>query len=993
MAQLNRRDLLKAGAVTAGVVALGGAFLQRSAGAAPPYPDFPLAADARPNPEPAYPAGFDAFTPPVDTSTPPAGAPQIAEWTRIAGADESMVITGEAFATTMSFIAYGSGTSTASAALQKINGRKSIITLPATLPAWSTYLIWAQNATGVSRPKLVNRTTAYWLGPDKAEVGKIIGVHGINLAHNNGTTSSWIYIQPAAGGAGQWVTPVSVNPYRVQFAVPSLAAGAYQVWVHNGHGGKYGWSKAPTNLTVYAGPGWNATQINVKNAPYNAVGNGIADDTNAIKAAITAAGTNTKNTVFFPAGTYRVSSELAMNSGTRWLGAGMASSIIKPAGGYPTQINASGLNTIEIKDLALDMSAMPQDPSIVNNRGINPANSTNVWLTNVKVVAPLHGMCLGNVWGNDSLNNCSYVYITGCSFTTSNSFGVRNSRQIFIDDCDLFGKDHLGSPSFQYGSSSVIGSHTVREFSVTNCTVADATAGVANGTLRRFMVHGNGPANSSGGYLNEYIAGNTATNVGPIPTSTDPNSGEILLWEGGGNTFSVSTANSTTATLSTTPPTGLNTTVYISEGKGLGQVRVVTAYSTNTITVDAPWDVIPDSTSRAHILHGPIRTIVYNNNLDGKRDVHPTLVTNASGVNFYHGGFQAAIANNTITNVQYGVGLWSQAGITGDSTPRTIFDSWNTVVNNSVSNSRDGVIILNSHQGATGTAATTHANSLGNVVRSNTITNCTKALATDNNEGNRDDESRYLQESVLEKNQATNVNVGINLGVTTSAVNTNFLIYKNTMNAGTMAAGSVGLDFDDSPCQSVVLVGNTFTNFATVYGGTAQTCSTSPPTASPSVSTSPPPPGNLAPNPSFETDPTVHYFTHTGSGTATYSHATDFVHTGSRSLKIVSTLGSTVLTRWLSKTNIIAAQPGVTYTGSAWLKTSGVTNNANVTINFWNSAQTHLGSYFSSTVAGTTDWTQRTISATAPANTAFIRIEFRLNGPGTLWADDASITT
>jgi hypothetical protein len=151
----------------------------------------------------------------------------------------------------------------------------------------------------------------------------------------------------------------------------------------------------------------------------------------------------------------------------------------------------------------------------------------------------------------------------------------------------------------------------------------------------------------------------------------------------------------------------------------------------------------------------------------------------------------------------------------------------------------------------------------------------------------------------------------------------------------------------------------------------------------------PPPSGNLAPNPGFESDPYVDYFTH-GSGTFTW--ATDAFHAGSRSVKIVTSQPTGSLARWLSKTTRIAATPGTLYKASVWLKTSGVTQNARLTINFWNSSSTHLGSFSSGSVTGTTNWTPVSVQATAPANTAFIRLEFRLYGPGTLWADDVVLT-
>ncbi len=142
---------------------------------------------------------------------------------------------------------------------------------------------------------------------------------------------------------------------------------------------------------------------------------------------------------------------------------------------------------------------------------------------------------------------------------------------------------------------------------------------------------------------------------------------------------------------------------------------------------------------------------------------------------------------------------------------------------------------------------------------------------------------------------------------------------------------------------------------------------------------------NLAPDPDFETNPNSWYFT---VGDGAFSWATDAARSGSHSLKIVSTTGT--LSRWLSNTSQIPAQPGKTYTASAWLKTTNA-NQANLSINFWNGGS-HLGTYTSQTLTGTQPFTQLTVQATAPAATTSIRIEFRLTGPGTLWADDAIVT-
>ena len=107
---------------------------------------------------------------------------------------------------------------------------------------------------------------------------------------------------------------------------------------------------APAQTTVIP-PGANV--LNVKLPPYNAVGDGIADDTAAIQAALTAefayelgnAGANNGDyprpkIVYLPAGTYKVSNTLAWRNGyydgnTSLKGQGPGTTIIKLADNTP----------------------------------------------------------------------------------------------------------------------------------------------------------------------------------------------------------------------------------------------------------------------------------------------------------------------------------------------------------------------------------------------------------------------------------------------------------------------------------------------------------------------------------------------------------------------------------------------------------------------------------------------------------------------------------
>ena len=74
----------------------------------------------------------------------------------------------------------------------------------------------------------------------------------------------------------------------------------------------------PNRTTIYA---------NVKNAPYNAKGDGVADDTAAIQNALNACPSD--QVVYVPAGSYKISSTLMIQARRTLRGAGMGITIIK----------------------------------------------------------------------------------------------------------------------------------------------------------------------------------------------------------------------------------------------------------------------------------------------------------------------------------------------------------------------------------------------------------------------------------------------------------------------------------------------------------------------------------------------------------------------------------------------------------------------------------------------------------------------------------------
>ncbi|MBC2603179.1 LamG-like jellyroll fold domain-containing protein [Puniceicoccus vermicola] len=244
---------------------------------------------------PLLPNTFDTFNPDFGVASPATGACEIAEFTRSAAPGDSLAISasgmsnyvGNDSAKDTEFMAYGQ-TSVEDSFLgppkiHRIDDQLAAISLPATLPVNSAYLLWAGNDNGFSAPVMINKAEAWWVGPDQTSAGHTISIYGRNLSHNKGTTDSWVWIEDSLGN-GQWATVTSVNPYKVDISVPSgLDNGDYSVWMHNGHGGTYGWSD-PLTLTVQDEFSYSEYTINATD--YGADGMDSDDDFDAISLAL-----------------------------------------------------------------------------------------------------------------------------------------------------------------------------------------------------------------------------------------------------------------------------------------------------------------------------------------------------------------------------------------------------------------------------------------------------------------------------------------------------------------------------------------------------------------------------------------------------------------------------------------------------------------------------------------------------------------------------------
>jgi hypothetical protein len=772
------------------------------------YPDMPNV--VKPNPEPTLLTAFDTFSPPVATTTPAGTAPAFAEWTRAGAPDDSLVMTGSNFSRytgdnagkDTQFLVFGqtdgSNSTLRECAIQRLDGMKAAITLDAALPAWSTYLVWPKNSDGYGYPAAVNRTDAWWLGPKKAIAGASISVFGQNLAHDNGTSTSYVYVKPS-GSAGQWASVTAVNPYKVSFTVPSLANGTYEVWIHNGHGGHYGWS-GPLTLTVYSGPGWTSRDFNVRS--YGALGDGVTDDTTAIRNAITAAAGTPYSSLYFPAGTYMLSDYLTPRSNVRFRGDGKGSTFLKCRSNFnltPYGIifhNGNGNPTnIEIRDLTIDTNGYY--PAVSTYPPIYLRFVTDLSLTNVAVKAK----------GTSALDfhGCTNTALTNCDMTGQGVF-LGSGTQFFLTGCNFYGTNDCFTLILEWGR---------KELAMVNCTGQDENTTLDDGWGQGRFFTGNGAYGVS---RNVYLGDNTSTDLTVRPGYTsNQNTGEQFMWEGNATKYrgTPTAATTSTVTFSTLATDYTGQEAIIVSGTGLGQHRPITGWdsASKTITVSPAWNLAPDSSSAVIIAWSACRYAIYHNYLDAKDYAATNSAHNASaGVEPYGGCSEYLVDSNTFHQVRTGTSTWAL----GQTNPTDIQPSYfHLYANNQYQNNRWAAQSVAAYYNSAGVDPGSAV--LGSLYRHNTITSPVLEgfLATRNPWTGA---GVTLDMTLYEHNSGDNLPVAVDLSAAPQSAN--YILYRNTLSRGTASySGSQGIKFATTS-QSPDLRENTWSGFEAAYAGT-----------------------------------------------------------------------------------------------------------------------------------------------------------------------------
>jgi hypothetical protein len=484
-------------------------------------------------------SGMDSFNPTTTDTTPNSSAPIISRISNRARPGGVVNVTGYQFDDTMQLWIYSEANGTGNLLQATLIpgsriGNKAKYQIHSSSVANSFMLAWLYHPIyGWSYPYPINNPicetlhTSFYGSGSRLTQTKIVArngqsdqirIGGKSLSQLKSPEKCWCYLQPTGGGAGTWIASDSANFARALFTLPvGLANGDYEVWVHTGRGGAWGWGKSLYTLTVE-----NAdTLVADKIAPPPSGG----DDSAALQAVVNSIPGNSGAYVQLQSGTYLIGTPINVARGSNlcghFRGQPDGSTILKATGN-----NAffSNNNFHWIEDINFDITNWTD--AITNSTVTGAARrviNCDVTATDGAFTTFQHG---GQATGA--------ARVSGCTFRTAIcAYGVMSLLTGWVSDTTLINNNSAEGSIYRNGA--------IGNIALDNVTGSDAGYATGGG---RFVVVEYGSYGLS-------VVGCTTVN---LKVSADQNRGEQILVDGGFIRYAFY-ANGGTSTTVTIPPT------------------------------------------------------------------------------------------------------------------------------------------------------------------------------------------------------------------------------------------------------------------------------------------------------------------------------------------------------------------------------------------------------------------------------------------------------
>ncbi|WNQ08876.1 glycosyl hydrolase family 28-related protein [Paenibacillus aurantius] len=579
-----------------------------------------------------------------------------------------------------------------------------------------TYALWIRTEAGYSDPVFVGQAEPFWLAERLAyprQQVRVFGRNFLNPATGEGHTTQ-VQLVDTVDGSTISAVPAEVTDYALDFIVPPQAVPgrSYSLKVTNGAGGEFGWVSLPVNenfqvISANSNVNYFRNKLGVDAAwvadiphgqhvqvrDFGAAGDGLSDDTGAIQAALNAAGSMGGGIVDFATGTYLIS-ELTVPARTVLLGNKETNTILRYIGGrVPADQTKQGWNygeaipLIHTKGDAVGFARLT-----IESEERRPADDTrrrlNGWLTplalgfdaSLKVGDTPQYVNRGYFVSEVKIRNAdgngiqtvalSDLIVQNSDINVTHSAVQNDMREksIRVRNNTMFNSQR---PLVFAGPSAWIEGNELSALSCSNRTDIGCEP-PQNATTQEHRIMEMSPTHS-------YVANNHVT--GQFGTAT--NDGEGILWQGTQRmVYSLVSASDTlglTDNVKTFTPgafTGMK--VIIVGGTGVGQMRTVTSNTNHALTVDTPWQIVPDATSVYTVdRYVATHNLLIGNTIEGK--------TKKGGIMFYTKDYDNVIFGNCLANTG---GIWMTTTQSAGQN-RADFSYFSYVANNQVSGASD----------------------------------------------------------------------------------------------------------------------------------------------------------------------------------------------------------------------------------------------------------------------------------------------------------------
>ena len=430
--------------------------------------------------------------------------------------------------------------------------------------------------------------------------------------------------------------PVKSDAFSARIDLPGdLPVGQYTVTLPGtGQGGR-------VSIVVREPAHWPETTLNVKD--FGAVGDGVKDDTGSVLAALQKAEENGGGVVFFPRGRYRISDGIAVPRFTilrgekrDWV------ALCWTDLAEPPEALVRGVNSFALEDLTL--YARQHRHVIAGDLGAEP-EAGNVALRRVLVRADAYR-------GHPKPEEVDEYFRQSLRWSTGGGDTVRlGGENVEITDCDFYGS---GRALFL---SRVRGGLVARNNFYNGRWGWYCISG-SNGLVFEQNTLTGGDLMSTGGGLNCLDGSSSSENVYYAENKLRLLHGwdrEAMTSDAGGEVYigKIASIAGRTVTLAEAPKKSrrdwIGAGFFILDGRGAGQYRRVTKYDGQSVEIDRPWVVEPDTESDVSITMFQGRYMLLNNEF-----------TDTGAMQFYGTSIECLVVGNRGTRMPgfRGLGLW-----------------------------------------------------------------------------------------------------------------------------------------------------------------------------------------------------------------------------------------------------------------------------------------------------------------------------------------------